>query len=502
MKLTWSSIQKGLQDAGAEVERQLRSDAELIRTEVGKIDWKKVDADLDEAGAQAMDLAKSAMTRTRSFVAEAREAWTTHRADARKPAPEAPSGDARSEAARAGAALEEVAAAPDPVAAQRILQSSSPEEMQAGVQHLTERWTTELGERGAQVKLDALQASLDAAQTVARTHDQRARSVPRHQGRPDPVSPGLSKAVTGLQGAVDRVKATLTKAELPDVYSVSSGASEGLWSTGEKVAKGAAGWAGRDGGGRGISEAVGQARRRLGEAIDGASPEWLKTRYQSAKRSIGEATQQAETVLNGLDGLEAEAKDRDAMFARLDTALAHAKNAMDPEADAVAVGYLKEAAGGASGGRGKELVYLRETGELRVVDLKMTGARLAVGASKRPFARSLYGKAEVMKKTSHRHTGEVGAMIFHVGSSTARVDGEKDPVKSWHGTLGIGFNASLPLVGDQSVYSIREETLATHTLTDAQRAKLEAHLEAVPKSSRGWTSVVRDLVGHAPRRAR
>lgn len=484
MKLNWSQIRQGVQEVGAEAKRQLTQDANLIRSEVAKVDWNQVGAEIEDAGAQAKDLAENSVARTRSFIADARAAWATHGAD---------------EPSVAAQAVQQIAESEDPAVAQSILRNMPPEDLQAGLQEVTERWTAELGEAGAQAKLAGLHTQLDAMQTVGKAHDQRARSVPRHKGRPDSVQSGLLKAVGVLKGAVEAVRDQLPQTEWPDVYAVTSGASESLWAGGEKIAKGAASWAG-EGGGQGVSEAVGQARQRLGDAIDGASPQWLKARYQAAKASIGEATEQAETVLNGLDGLEAEAGDRDAMFNRLMTTLEHAKHAMDPDADAVGVGYLKEAAGGASGGRGKELVYLRETGELRVVDLKMSGARLAIGASKRPFARSLYGKAEAIKTTERRNTGEVGAMIFHVGSSTSHTEAGEDTVKSWHGTLGIGFNASLPLVGDQSLYSVQESSLAVHQLSDAQQAELEAQLDQVPKSSRGWTSIVRDAVGHTPQR--
>ncbi len=485
MKVNWSKIRQGVQEVGAEAKRQLTQDAQLIRTEVAQVDWNKVGADLEDAGAQAKDLAENSVARTRSFIADARAAWSAHGKD---------------EPTMAAQAVEQIAQAVDPAVAQSILRNMPPEDLEAGLHEVSQRWTAELGEAGAQAKLAGLQAQLDAMQVVGKAHDQRARSVPRHKGRPDGVQAGLLKAVGALKGAVEAVRAQLPQTEWPDVYAVTSGASESLWAGGEKIAKSAASWAGEGGGGQGVSDTVAQARQRLGDAIDGASPQWLKARYQAAKASIGEATQQAETVLNGLDGLELEAGDRDAMFNRLMTTLEHAKHAMDPDADAVGVGYLKEAAGGASGGRGKELVYVRETGELRVVDLKMSGARLAIGASKRPFARSLYGKAEAIKTTERRNTGEVGAMIFHVGSSTSHTEAGEDTVKSWHGTLGIGFNASLPLVGDQSLYSVQESSLAVHKLSEAQQAQLEAQLDQVPTSSRGWTSIVRDAVGHTPQR--
>jgi hypothetical protein len=477
MKLGRSKLRQNVQRWGAQVGQEVIKQTDAIRARVQDVDGDKLQAELRDAATEAQALAASAVERTRSFVAEAREAWATH--------------------GEVEAALHTAAETPDATEAQAVLQDAPPEAVDAAVKRLEATWTAELGEAGAKAKLDALHARLEAMETVGDAHDRRARSVPRHQGRPPSVRANLMKAVGAIRGAVDQARSELSAAELPDLYTLTSDASEGVWAQGERLVRRAASWAGEGG----VGESVGRARQRLGEAIDGASPEWLRSRYQAAQRSIREATAQAETVLSGLDGLEASADDRDAMFERLDRVLGPARNALDPEADAVSVGFLKEAAGGASGARGKELVYIRDSGELRVVDLRMSGARLAVGASKRPFARSLYGEAEAIKTTEHRQTGEVGAMIFHVGSSAGSTPGGEDTVKSWHGALSVGVNASLPLVGDQSIYGVREATLAVHPLTDAQIARLEAHLEGIPDSSRGWTSAVRQVVGHAPHRA-
>lgn len=473
MKLQWASLRQGVVDTANQLQEQAKEKITQAKTGVEEVDWHKVGADLQEAGVQAKDLGDSALRRTRSFVDEAAQAWKAHGA---------------TDAAAAGAALEQVASAPNSVEAQGILKNMPPADMQSGLHNLAGRWQAEHGPEGAGERLKVLDGVLEAAITVGEDHNLRARSVPRHQGRPASIEATLLQAVGALRRSVAVVGDEIESRPWPDVYAMTSGASEGLWSAGEKIAKQAMKLKGSDDGAGVLSK----ARTQFSEAISSVSPKWLKSQYNSAAGAIREATEQAELVLDSLDGLEAKAGDRDAMFARFETVLGQAKNITDPKADAIGIGFLNEAAGLASGARGKELVYIRDTGQLRVVDLQMGGARLAVGASKRPFARSLYGDPDAISKTKTRNVGEVGAMIFHVGRGTSTgPDESQDAVKSWHGTLGVGFNASLPLIGDQSIYSVKEETLALHTLTPEQIARLEAQLDAVPEAARKWTSMIK-----------
>ncbi len=474
MKLQWASLRQGVVDTASQLQEQAKEKIAQAKTGVEQVDWHKVGADLQEAGVQAKDLGDSALRRTRSFVDEAAQAWKAH---------------GPTDAAAAGAALEQVASAPGSVEAQGILKNMPPSDMQSGLHNLAGRWQAEHGSQGANERLKVLDGVLEAAMMVGEDHNLRTRSVPRHQGRPASVEASLLKAVGALRRSVAVVADQIESRPWPDVYAVTSGASEGLWSAGEKVAQQAMKLKG-EGGEAGV---LSKARDQFSEAISSASPKWLKSQYNSAVTTIREATDQAELVLDSLDGLEAQAKDRDAMFARFETVLGQAKNITDPTANAIGIGFLNEAAGLATGARGKELVYIRDTGQLRVVDLQMGGARLAIGASKRPFARSLYGSADAISKTETRNVGEVGAMIFGVGRGTSTGQGDtQDAVRSWHGTLGIGVNVSLPLIGDQSIYSVKEETLALHTLSPEQCARLEAQLETVPESARKWTSMIKD----------
>lgn len=370
------------------------------------------------------------------------------------------------------------------------LQDLSVDSIAASLDATVDRWTREHGPKLTLRRLKALEAKLGAAQTVGEAHGQRVKATPAYQGKPPPVDAKLLGALQQIRTAVEARLAD--SASHLDLYALTSDASEKLWSkAGDLLGK----LSSKEGK---LMERLGQVRRDLGQKLEQVSPQWLNETYVAAQGALAQATEHAEAVLAGLDGVESVASDRSLVFDRFMAAMDSGRMIVDPSADAVSVGFLKEAAAGATGARGKELVYIKGTGELRVVDLELSGARIGVGGSARPYARSIYGDADAIRSTQRRHAGEVGALVFHAGAgwSDAGEDGQR--VRSWHGTLGLGFHASLPLLGDQSVYSIRESTLEIHRLDPKQVAAIEAMLASVPAESRKWTGFVRDAVGIKP----
>jgi hypothetical protein len=482
VKSEWGQLGR---DALGWLRRTAEREIEELRTELEGTDWKKAGREVVELGQTVGGIATVlAVKSSESLVGAAQEAWRQYGRT-----------EATPEATEAATALETVHGTPEQ--ARELLRDMPEDVMSAGVDELVERWAGAHGATVAGQRLGELEAVLEAALLVAGAHDRRARSVPRHTGRPDAVDAKLVASLTTLRDLVAEAK-TRVAGDVPDLRALAATASEGAWRTGEKVVGQVRQWlrSGEDGGSGAIGGTIAKARASLGATLDAVSPGWLKSRYEAAKETMATATQQAETVLVGLDGVETDAKDRDALFARFEAALSTAANALDADANAVSVGFLKEAAGGAAGGRGSELVYLRKTGQLVVLDLEMGGARLAVGASKRPFARSIYGTPDAIASVKSRSGGEVGALIFHVGMDTSDAgDGNAERVRSWHAALGIGFNASLPLVGDQSVYSIRQTELATHTLRVAQQDRIEALITGTPDASKSWTGFVRKTLG-------
>lgn len=476
----WAKVGR---DAGGWIRKVVENEIDEVRTELGNADWKQAGADVVDFGKTLGLIAKELGTKTTQSITEAaRESWSEHG----RP-------EATPEATAAASKLEAVLQTP--AEAKTILTGMSEADMQAGVAELTEKWTAEGGANVAAQRLEQLESVLGAAVTVATAHDRRARSVPRHQGRPDGVDPTLKSSLTKLQGLVSEAKTQLG-GDRTDLRAIAATASQGAWKAGEKIVGQVREWLGGSDQPSAVGETITKARASVAATLDAVSPAWLKDNYEAAKKTMASATQQAETVLTGLDGVQTDAKDADALFARFEAALGTAANAIDNDADAVSIGFLNEAAGGAAGASGKELIYIRRTGELAVVDLEMGGARLAVGASKRPFARSIYGTPDAIKDVKSRSGGEVGALIFHVGTDSSEANDAGDRVKSWHATLGIGFNASLPLVGDQSVYSIRQTELGRHELSVEQQDRIEAMLGGTPETSQKWTSFVRKTLGH------
>ncbi len=450
---------------------------EAAATKLQGVDWQKTGAQIQEAGNSA---AKTLGDATGTLATEARAFWDEHGLGTKLTGALSNLNERR-------------------IALREATDGKHISELPGMVAAWANQLIEEEGPEAAHDQLVQLKASLSSAEPIATTHDQKARSVPRHQGRPDPADKKTASALDTIAAALDSAIALAAgKLKEVDVHAITSQASGFAWAAGGTVAKGAADIAkslGKDGG-QGILDQLSKARQRAGAMIEDVSPQWVTDTYQELKTVMAQASEHAEKALLGLEDIDKIKGDKNALFDRFTGVLESSRYVTDGQADAISVGFLKEAAGLASGGVGKELVYLRETGELRVVDLELAGARLGVGASQRPFARSLYGSADGIKETKFRHTGEVGALIFHAGSGWS----DKNPktnetVRSSHVTLGLGLHASIPLLADQSAYSIRETDMALHKLTPDQQAKIESLLQDVPESSTQWTKTLRKTLG-------
>lgn len=464
-------------DLGAAINKGPIGLAEAAATQLKEVDWKKTGDQIQEAGTSA---AKTMGDVTGTLTTEARAFWNEHGLGTKLTGALSNLNDRR-------------------IALREATDGKHISELPGMVAAWANQLIEEEGPEAAHDQMVQLKASLSAADPIATTHDKKARSVPRHKGRPDPADKEAVSSLDTIAAALDSAIA-LAAAKLKgvDVHAITSQASGFAWAAGGTVAKGATDIAkslGSDGG-QGILDQLSKARQSAGKMIEDVSPKWVTDTYQELKTVMAQASEHAEKALLGLEDVEKIKDDKDALFDRFTGVLESSRYVTDGQADAISVGFLKEAAGLASGGVGKELIYLRETGELRVIDLELAGARLGVGASQRPFARSHYGSADAIKETKFRHTGEVGALIFHAGSGWSDKNPKtKETVRSSHVTLGIGLHASIPLLADQSAYSIRETDMALHKLTPDQQDKIESLLQDVPKSSKQWTGTLRRTLG-------
>jgi hypothetical protein len=450
--------------------------AEVVKTEASKVDWGEVRGQVDTWTELGLRFADKASTEASTAATRARNVWKTHGLQGVW------------DEVRTGTA--------DAVDRLRtsVLEGGG-DRAQRALQELVQGWVDEHGPKLALERLKGLEKKLDAAELVADSHEKRAKTVPAYQGKPRPADAKVRRALAEVRSQVETALDRGTTIRGPDLYALSAKASGEAWRLGAQAFEYLKGqFRGEDG--QKLWARIGEARGRLAEGLEQASPEWLKSAYADVQAAMEGATDQARTVLVGLDGVEEVASDAHALFERFEQSLSASRMVVDPEADAVGVGFLKEAAGLATGAEGKELVYIRSTGELRLVDLELMGARLGIGASQRPFARSLYGDADAIRNTERRHAGELGAVIFHAGVGYSEPNPETGKtVKSLHGTLGLGAHASVPLLGDQSLYSIRESTLEMHELEPEQRDRIEAMLNGASDSTRKWTAYVRDAVG-------
>lgn len=221
------------------------------------------------------------------------------------------------------------------------------------------------------------------------------------------------------------------------------------------------------------------------------------------KAALDELTDGAKGLVTAMYRVEEDAHDPDALVDRLVDALDTAKPLVDPSADAVAVGVLKEATVLLNGARGSELVYNRGTGQLQLNALDLVGARLGVGATVRAFCRNVYGDAAQIAKSRGRAGLELGALVGHAGFYSAEVPDvpEGEAPRGWMSTVSLGYTLSLPAISDQSLFAIRERPAATYALTAEQQARIEAVLAEIPERAATYTDALGEAVKGEPARA-
>lgn len=354
-----------------------------------------------------------------------------------------------------------------------------------------------------------LKAVLSAGQDVAKAYRKRRKSTPAAQRVGAPLDERWTEVLETLNTRLGQV----ARAERLATFGETLGRTStriGRWARAGHVDAAAhtAGSiaAGLYGAGGKIADV---ARSALGpKSGEMELPGWIKTAVRHAKalfdkvmpgpvrEAINGLTQGAHGLVSALYRVEEDAADADALVQRFVDGIDAAKPVVDPSADAVAIGVLKEATVLLNGARGQELVYNRRAGQLQLNALDLVGVRLGVGATVRAFCRNLYGDGAAIAKSQGRAGLEVGAFIGHVGFYTAQVPdlSADEAPRGWMSTVSLGYTLSLPSLSDQSLFALRERPTSTFALSPEQQAKIEAVLAQIPKNAATYTDALGEAV--------
>ena len=354
-----------------------------------------------------------------------------------------------------------------------------------------------------------LKAILSAGQDVAKAYRKRRKTTPAAQR----VGAPLDERWTEILQTLDERLGEVARAERLATFGESLGRAStrvGRWSRAAHVDAAArtAGSiaAGIYGAGGKIADLTRAALGNKGGDIK--VPGWVKAVAKQAKAlfdkimpgpvrdAIDGLTKGAHGLVTALYRVEEDAGSADALVDRFVDGLATAKPVVDPSADAVAIGVLKEAAVLLNGARGQELIYNRRTNQLQLNALDLVGVRLGLGATVRAFCRNLYGDGAAIAKSQGRAGLEVGAFIGHVGFFTAQVPDlpADEAPRGWMSTVSLGYTLSLPAISDQSLFALRERPTATFALTPDQQARIEAVFKDIPANASTYTDALGEAV--------
>ncbi|MEQ9502717.1 MAG: hypothetical protein RIT81_37955 [Deltaproteobacteria bacterium] len=365
--------------------------------------------------------------------------------------------------------------------ASQYLQGSTIEEVQKLVDELAVRMLATEGREGELSQLLDLKSVADAGANLIPQYNRRIRSQLTHQGRPPQIDPQFAKTFAAIEQRIgDHYVQQQTDRGVDVLRDAAVAGSKKMWTTGLDLLgrlKDAA--TGESAVGGWVKDAV----SRVKDVVRSALPEGVLVRLEEAAKG-------AQTVVDAIDGIADVGDDRE-VAARFSAALPSVKETFDSKSDAIAVGMLKEGAAVVTGSSGHEIVYLRDKGELQINELSGVGLRLGIGGTARAFTRNAYGDVDAEKKSVRRTGAEVGAVCAHLGTYKSGGGGPK----GWHSTFSLGYNLSIPLLSDQSLFDIKSEPVRTVKLAPEEVARIESQLSSVSSGAAKWHDQMRSATG-------
>lgn len=388
----------------------------------------------------------------------------------------------------------------DQVTAEALKGAEVPE-LRRAVDDLAASLLAQDGDAAALSRLLDLKVVLDAGAGLVGEYNRRVRSTPSHKRTAEPVDPKVGAAIDAVAG---RIGELVRDARFSGALEKLSQASDWVrdryeGETAETVRRGAAGAS------RWLWKAGTRVVEEAGKRLDGQRDQpW----YQWAQRAIGrirdeasslmpssvrgglqDLTDNARALMGSVAGAERARQDPQAVVRHFTDALPMVRVSVDPKADAVAVGMLKEVGAGAYGASGTELFYHRGARELRVHELDGFAARVGLGGTARAFVRNAYGSPEALE-ASDRWTGvEVGLICAHLACLSGSTADGQPGAKSWTSTVSLGSNV-VPITSDQALLDVERKTVQRIPLSEAQVAQIEGALSKAPESAQRWTRLI------------
>lgn len=355
---------------------------------------------------------------------------------------------------------------------------SNPEQLAALVDELAVHMLASEGKEQELHHLLDLKTLTDAGSDLVGQYNRSVRSELSHRRSAESIDPKMADALTAITKRVadHYVDALQDRA----VDGVRTGAVEGskiLWSFGRDLA------------GRVKRAATGESRLashvrsgvdRMKASIGSVVPEGVVANLEKAKAGAG-------SVIEALSDIADVESDRE-IAARFTASLPTVAQTLDTKADAVGLGMLSEVAALVTGSTGHEVMYVRETGELQINELSGVGLRLGIGGTKRAFTRNAYGDVAGAPEEQRRSGAELGVVCAHVGTYGGKT---ADDVRGWHSTFSLGFNASIPLMADQSLFDVKGKRVRTVKLAPAEIDRIESQLSEVGESAAKWHDKMR-----------
>ncbi len=337
------------------------------------------------------------------------------------------------------------------------------------------------GHEEALSRLLDMKVVCDAGKNLVPEYNRRIRTTPRAMGGGQELEPGLEDALGAMKDQLREVRKEVQQGTFLGRMRTRAGVvSTEVFDRGKAL--------------------LSQAKGLMGAGEPGFfSDLWSKTKMLGShlvpapiQRGLKSIADSATTLVAAVSEVEDNLEDHAGLVDRMVSGMAAARSTIDPSADAISVGMVSEATAGLAGTSGHELVYLRESAELRVNKLDGVGVRIGVGGAVRAFISNSYGTPKALRGSCKRRVLEFGAVVANLSINRGG-GGDAGGVSGFSTTFGIGMTASLPFLDGQAFMSMTEEPLLTIDLSQAQIDQLEAEISQVSAGSQRWTGLMRRL---------
>ena len=232
------------------------------------------------------------------------------------------------------------------------------------------------------------------------------------------------------------------------------------------------------------SEAWNQAEQSTRMVIEKASDI-----ANSVSKQATHWQQQGAQFIEALEVIERTPEDLNAVMKAAQTAFSIIAAQLDSDADAIAIGQLREAGAGIASVQGTELLFIPADGpvraQLRISRVIGQCARLAVGGQVSAYAAVYYGDRDSLLLPLQRRGADVGVLIASMGFFRAQnkkksQQQQLDTVTGWMVELGAGISLGIPIISDFSAFDSEEIQVVSYPLEREQNELLDCYRQQAP----------------------